>query len=105
MKFVLALILFGSVVSAQELHPFNFDWRGLKDISEAPHLQTALRNTVPHNNSYSTDSVHRIVGGSVATLGQFPFHVTLIIDSSWLCGGSLLNANWVLTVRLCDKST
>lgn len=43
----------------------------------------------------------RIVGGSRASSGQFPWQVAVHMDSSYFCGGSLISANWVLTAGHC----
>ncbi|EDS31864.1 serine-type enodpeptidase, partial [Culex quinquefasciatus] len=42
----------------------------------------------------------RIVGGSYATLGQFPFQVAVHYGNGF-CGGSLIRSNWVLTAAHC----
>jgi secreted trypsin-like serine protease len=43
----------------------------------------------------------QIVGGAAAEQKQFPWQVYLIADDSWLCGGSLIVTNWVLTAAHC----
>jgi secreted trypsin-like serine protease len=35
---------------------------------------------------------HRIVGGSPANRGQFPWQASLIVDSMWLYDGSLISS-------------
>jgi secreted trypsin-like serine protease len=44
---------------------------------------------------------YRIIGGSAAERGQFPWQVGLIIESSAFCGGSLISERWVLTAAHC----
>ncbi|XP_011188919.1 brachyurin [Zeugodacus cucurbitae] len=46
---------------------------------------------------------NRIVSGSPASLGQFPWQVILKKDpiEDLLCGGSIIAANWVLTAGHC----
>lgn len=46
-----------------------------------------------------------IVGGADATLGQFPWQVYLNIESTWVCGGSLILENWVLTAAHCVEDS
>jgi secreted trypsin-like serine protease len=43
----------------------------------------------------------QIVGGEAAIRGQFPWQVSIHIDNAWLCGGSLILNNWVLTAAHC----
>ncbi|KAF2756540.1 trypsin-domain-containing protein [Pseudovirgaria hyperparasitica] len=44
-----------------------------------------------------------IVGGEAAVAGDFPFIVSLQQSGSHFCGGSLLNANTVLTAAHCSQ--
>ena len=50
----------------------------------------------------------RIVGGEVAELGQFPYQVGIYLfdpnDKTYICGGSIINEEWILTAGHCvDK--
>ncbi|KAF4444272.1 trypsin [Fusarium austroafricanum] len=45
--------------------------------------------------------VPNIVGGTSASAGDFPFIVSLSLNNGPWCGGSLLNANTVLTAAHC----
>lgn len=100
MKLIIVLTFLCAAALAQVPHKLNV--KNLKDIWESPRLQTARTNiesrlskTVGRNRN----STERVVGGSIAAEGQFPFHVFTVIDDQWICGGSLINADWVLTVR------
>lgn len=42
-----------------------------------------------------------IVGGETAAAGDFPFIVSLQVSGSHYCGGTLLNANTVVTAGHC----
>lgn len=46
----------------------------------------------------------KIVGGSAAEAGEFPFIVSLQRRGSHFCGGTLLNENTVLTAAHCSTS-
>jgi len=51
-------------------------------------------------NEFSTQGT-QIVGGTAAAAGDFPFIVSLQQSGSHFCGGSLLNANTVVTAGHC----
>lgn len=46
-----------------------------------------------------------IVGGTTAASGEFPYIVSLQRSGSHFCGGSLLNANTVITAAHCSVSS
>jgi trypsin len=52
-----------------------------------------------------TTPVDDIVGGTAASSGEFPFIVSLQQSGSHFCGGSLLNANTVITAAHCSVSS
>eukprot|EP00058_Branchiostoma_floridae_P003213 XP_002588701.1 hypothetical protein BRAFLDRAFT_287422 [Branchiostoma floridae] len=46
----------------------------------------------------------RIVGGSQASAGEFPYQVSLQDNIGHFCGGTLLNSRWVLSAAHCQES-
>ncbi|XP_061398828.1 trypsin delta-like [Musca vetustissima] len=46
----------------------------------------------------------RIVAGSTAKDGQFPYQVALNIGKSFTCGGSIISSNYVVTAAHCVSS-
>ncbi|KAH8318274.1 hypothetical protein KR074_006834, partial [Drosophila pseudoananassae] len=55
-------------------------------------------------NDTDIDIEPRIVGGTRATSGQFPHQIALRNRGSFICGGSILSNNYVLTAAHCVKS-
>lgn len=47
------------------------------------------------------DADPHITNGYTAKRGQFPWQVSIIIDGSYFCGGSLISDDWVLTAAHC----
>ncbi|KAF2847525.1 trypsin-like protease-like protein 1 [Plenodomus tracheiphilus IPT5] len=55
----------------------------------------------PVEPEFPADGQEEIVGGTAAAAGEFPFIVSLQKSGSHFCGGSLLNANTVVTAAHC----
>ena len=50
---------------------------------------------------FSAGRDSRIIGGSDAAEGQFPYQVSLKLYGRHICGGSVIAANWVITAAHC----
>lgn len=74
---------------------------GIKSLMTAAIVAPAavLGAAIPPTEA-GTASV-QIVGGEAASAGDFPFIVSLQVGGSHFCGGSLLNANTVVTAGHC----
>lgn len=55
----------------------------------------------PVEPDFPEDGNSDIVGGTAAAAGEFPFIVSLQKNGAHFCGGSLLNANTVVTAAHC----
>ncbi|CAL7945081.1 unnamed protein product [Xylocopa violacea] len=43
----------------------------------------------------------RIVGGREASIGEYPYQVSLLYNNNLICGGSIISEDWVLTAAHC----
>lgn len=55
----------------------------------------------PLNNRIVGGTDARIVGGTDAPSGSWPWQASLHLNGRHICGGSLLNSQWVLTAAHC----
>ena len=47
----------------------------------------------------------RVIGGSNARPGSWPWQVAIYYNNRFHCGGSLVNANWLVTAAHCVERT
>lgn len=45
----------------------------------------------------------RIVDGTYMTITQAPWQVSIVFPGSVICGGSIIDNNWILTAASCTK--
>lgn len=78
-------------------------WRQVRSPLDTPRYQEILSKIFPEDVSAGRGlRGGRIAGGELATLGQFVHQALLLTtDSSghtYVCGGSIISHNWILTV-------
>lgn len=67
-------------------------------------LYIVLGLLLGHSDAFSSFDA-RIVGGQKASLGQFPYQVVVYVidadNNTFICGGSIIDNNWILTAGHC----
>ena len=82
------------------------DWQQVKSPMENPRYREFLSKVYSQQN-FNNNPLRggRIVGGSRAATNQFPYQIYGYFDDAWLCGGSIISANYILTVNLLKFTT
>lgn len=101
MKIVILTLLTLTLTSAQVFN--GDDWKQVKSPLDSPHYQLIMSEMFPELNANGKiNRGARIAGGQLATLGQFKHQALLLtVDSfgdTYVCGGSIISHNWILTV-------
>ncbi|NXC65721.1 TMPS2 protease, partial [Anhinga anhinga] len=77
-----------------------------KLYSRPAHSLTNASVCVTHSlecglSTRSVNIMNRIVGGSGAVLGQWPWQVSLHVQGTHVCGGSIITRQWIVTAAHC----
>ncbi|XP_049799884.1 brachyurin-like [Schistocerca nitens] len=72
-------------------------------VLNQPPAAVQVRHDVVNETGHpkAEETAGRIIGGSPASLGQFAHQASIIMDYSYLCGGSLISTSVVLTAGHC----
>lgn len=71
-------------------------------IVMAPEEPIIKRSSFPlQSNELEIDPNFRVLGGSTATQGEFPWQVSLQSSRGHFCGGSILDERHILTAAHC----
>lgn len=97
MQYFLSVFLAGLAITSALKSLSDYDWTEIR--SPMKELEAVEKNDFTFGLS------SRIVGGSVATVNQFPHQAALILTSSsggqFFCGGSIIAAKVILTAAHC----
>ncbi|ERL93372.1 brachyurin [Dendroctonus ponderosae] len=96
---IIALVCaLGAFAAGETLEEFGYDWDNIKPAILVKEPIGPIPE-IPQSGS-------RIIGGSVAARGAFPYQAALIINGNSFCGGSIISNQWVLTAAHCvDTAT
>ena len=63
------------------------------------YARNEIRSGNGHNNGGQGGG--KIHDGTPATEGEFPYHIALLQDGEYSCGGSIIDDKWILTAAHC----
>jgi hypothetical protein len=102
MKVLIILLLFNFVFGLPDPVRFNQEINDAKPIDDYPDYKAVIDKLYPDKSNNRKGG--RILNGIPARLGQFPHQALLNMYSStsgwYICGGSFIKYNLVLTVKI-----
>lgn len=100
MKLLVLLISFVAIAQCEYFIPAEL--KNAKNIEEHPQMEATLKANFPQYYNSEVGKTPFIIGGNNAGLGQIPHQALLYIqvnqNAVYICGGSLIKRNWVMTV-------
>lgn len=99
MKLVFVIFAVLGCVFATDFVPN--DWKFVQSPLDSPRYREILSEIIP-DSPLTVRRGGRIAGGATANLGQFPHQALLLtrdtLGDDYICGGSIISHNWILTV-------
>ncbi|XP_037811742.1 trypsin alpha-like [Lucilia sericata] len=76
-----------------------------QEFSNSSAILNVGDNLINSTNTYFnyTGNINRIVGGRPLNIIEAPYQVAVYNDNFFICGGSIISADWVLTAAHCLK--
>lgn len=115
LKLVILLALYFSICCAAEEESSNstIALNATDILVDSTNSRTALNSTdnlendilVNSTNTYFnyTGNINRIVGGRPLNIAEAPYQVALYDRGEFICGGSIISRDWILTAGHCIK--
>lgn len=92
---VIALQCFGEQTGPFSSSYFSAVWKNESVVDVRPTLMALC------SECGTRAKLPRIIGGVEATLGRWPWQVSLYYSNRHTCGGSIINRQWVVTAAHC----
>jgi hypothetical protein len=103
MKLILVIPAILCLASAEIFN--GNDWKQVKSPLDSPRYHEIFNKLFPVYNTVASkiNRGGRIAGGELARIGQFVHQALLLtVDTNgdnFICGGSIITHNWILTVK------
>ncbi|KAG9470065.1 hypothetical protein GDO78_018972 [Eleutherodactylus coqui] len=85
--------------------PFGKLYRSIRTRDYCPSRKVISLRCIDCGVSTKGETTSRIVGGTRATAGDWPWQVSLQLRQSHVCGGSIITPEWIVTAAHCVEGT